>query len=190
MRLTIKGRNVEVTDALRSYVEKRFSKLEKYFSNELEGHVTLLVEKGDQRAEATIPINRFILRAEESSADMYASIDQVVDKIERQIRKYKTRINRKAKQTEINIGELMRQEEADLKAAQADQAEADQEDTADKISKVKQFHVRMMDPEEAIMQMELLDHDFFIFLNADSDAIDVVYRRKGGTYGLLQPLMK
>ncbi|MDU1028650.1 MAG: ribosome-associated translation inhibitor RaiA [Clostridiales bacterium] len=188
MRLTIKGRNVEVTDALRTYVEKRFSKLEKYFSKELEGTVTLLVEKGEQRAEATIPINRFILRAEESGMDMYASIDQVVDKIERQVRKYKTRLNRKAKQTEVNIGELLRQEEAEQKTA--DTAADLQNEQAEKISKVKQFHVRMMDPEEAIMQMELLDHDFFIFLNSESDAIDVVYRRKGGTYGLLQPLTK
>ena len=146
------------------------------------------MKKGEQRAEATIPINRFILRAEESSMDMYASIDQVVDKIERQVRKYKTRLNRKAKQTEVNIGELLRQEEAEQKTA--DTAAELQNEQAEKISKVKQFHVRMMDPEEAIMQMELLDHDFFIFLNSESDAIDVVYRRKGGTYGLLQPLTK
>ena len=88
MNITIKGRNTEVTPALKEYVEKRFVKLEKYFYNEMQGTVTLIVEKDDHRAEATIPLGRYILRAEESSADMYASIDAVVDKIERQIRKY------------------------------------------------------------------------------------------------------
>ncbi len=179
MKLTIKGRNVEVTEALESYVEKRFQKLEKYFTNELQGTVTLIVEKGSHIAEATIPINRFILRAEDTSGDMYTSIDNIVEKIERQVRKYKTRINRKSKQTEINVGELMAMENAQMAEAK--------EEADDKIVKVKRFAVRMMDPEEAIMQMELLDHDFFVFLNAQSDQVDVIYRRKDGRYGLIQP---
>lgn len=182
MNLTVKGRNVEVTDALREYVDKRFKKLEKYFTKELRGTVTLIVEKDSHIAEATIPINRYILRAEDASGDMYTSIDSVVEKIERQVRKYKTRINRKGKQTEINIAEVLAQNSSKLT-----EEEAAAEEEPDKIVKVKRFAVRMMDPEEAIMQMELLDHDFFVFLNSESDQVDVVYRRKDGRYGLIQP---
>ena len=172
MNITIKGRNTEVTNALKDYVEKRFSKLEKYFYKEMTGTVTLVVEKGDHRAEATIPLGRYILRAEESSNDMYASIDAIVDKIERQIRKYKTRMNRKGKQAKFSPA--------------ADEI-AHAEEAPEIVTKKKTFTVKTMDIEEAVMQMELLDHDFFIFLNADTDDIGVVYRRKDGTYGLIDP---
>lgn len=178
MNIIVKGRNIDVTDALKDYVEKRFSKLEKYFSKELEGTITLVVERGDHRAEATIPLHRYILRAEDTSDDMYASIDAVSDKIERQVRKYKTRMNRKGKQakeeTLINpaVLEENTQEEADI------------------IAKTKSFVLKTMDAEEAVMQMELLDHDFFVFLNADTDDVGIVYRRKDGKYGLLEPTLK
>lgn len=178
MKLTVKGRNVDVTTALHEYVDKRFSKLEKYFANELTGTVTLIVEKDSHIAEVTIPMHRYMLRAEDSSGDMYTSIDNVVEKIERQIRKYKTRINRRTKQTEISIADM-------LETSPAPAVEEHEE--SDKIVKVKRFPVRMMDPEEAIMQMELLDHDFFVFLNSESDKVDIVYRRKDGQYGLIQP---
>lgn len=175
MKLTIKGRNTEVTDALRDYVNKRFTKLEKYFANELTGTVTLIIEKDKHVAEATIPINRYILRAETTSDDMYASIDSVVEKIERQVRKYKTRINRKAKQADAKIAELLLDPQPVA------------EPEPDTIVKTKRFPVKVMDVEEAIMQMELLGHDFFVFLNPENDQIDVVYRRNDGRYGLLQP---
>ncbi|MDO4280906.1 MAG: ribosome-associated translation inhibitor RaiA [Peptococcaceae bacterium] len=176
MNITIKGRNIEITGALKDYVEKRFSKLEKYFYNEMQGTVTLIVEKDDHRAEATIPLGRYILRAEESSDDMYASIDAICDKIERQVRKYKTRMNRKGKQAK-----------AEPIFTPAPEEEAAEPELHDKISRTKTFTVKPMDAEEAIMQMELVDHDFYVFLNVDTDHIGVVYRRKDGTYGLIDP---
>lgn len=173
MRITVKAKNTQVTEPLTDYVEKRFAKLEKYFADaDLSSTVTLIVEKGLHRVEATIPMSRYILRAEDNSNDMYASIDGVVDKLERQIRKYKTKINRKGKVQAIN----------DL--PQDSIAEED-----GKIIKTKSFVVKPMDEEEAIMQMELLEHDFFVFLNADTNAINVIYKRKDGQYGLIQPVI-
>lgn len=176
MNLQIKGRNTEITDALRAYVNKRFSKLEKYFTREMQGTVTLIIERNKHICEATIPINRFILRAEESSHDMYASIDSVVEKLERQVRKYKTRINRKGKQVNMDFVPFVETPETE---------EVPQEE--DRIVKTKRFIVKPMDPEEAVMQLELLDHDFFIFLNMETNNVEVVYRRNDGKYGLIQP---
>ena len=177
MRITVKAKNTQVTEPLTDYIEKRFAKLEKYFADaDLSGTVTMIVEKGLHRVEATIPMSRYILRAEDSSNDMYASIDGVVDKLERQIRKYKTKINRKGKTQTIN----------DLPPAQDAPAIVEEDG---QIIKTKSFVVKPMDEEEAIMQMELLEHDFFVFLNADSNAINVVYKRKDGQYGLIQPIV-
>lgn len=174
MKISVKAKNTQVTEPLTDYIEKRFAKLEKYFVDaNLTGTVTLVVEKGLHRVEATIPLNRYILRAEDSSNDMYASIDGVVDKLERQIRKYKTKINRKGKVQTFN----------DLPPVQ--EAPAIEED--EKIIKTKTFVVKPMDEEEAIMQMELLEHDFFVFLNAETNSINVVYKRKDNHYGLIQP---
>lgn len=182
MKLTVKGKNITITDALENYVEKRFDKLEKYFQDEMHGTVTLSIEKNAQIAEATFPINHYILRAEDSSDDMYASIDGIVEKIERQIRKYKTRVNRKARQQ--NQAMLaFKPFEDDVEPSDDSMQLSD----GIEITKVKSFNVKPMDPEEAVMQMELLDHDFFVFLNDESQAIDVVYRRKDGKYGLIQP---
>ena len=178
MNITITGRNIEVTPALKEYVEKRFAKLEKYFYNDMQGTVTLVVEEDEHRAEATIPLGRYILRAEESSDDMYASIDAASDKIERQVRKYKTRMNRKGKQAK-----------AEPMFSAAIEAEIPDDDLSDVISKKKTFTLKHMDVEEAILQMELVDHDFYIFLNAATDNVGVVYRRKDGSYGLIDPQM-
>lgn len=175
MRINVKAKNTQVTEPLTDYINKRFSKLEKYFVDaDLTGTVTLIVEKGIHRVEATIPLNRYILRAEESSGDMYASIDGVVDKLERQIRKYKTKVNRKGKvQTfadtvEANVAPL---------------------DEDEKVIKTKTFVLKPMDEEEAIMQMELLGHTFFVFLHAETNNVNVVYKRKDGQYGLIQPTL-
>ncbi len=174
MRISVKAKNTQVTEPLTDYIEKRFAKLEKYFVDaDLAGTVTLVVEKGLHRVEATIPLTRYILRAEDSSNDMYASIDGVVDKLERQIRKYKTKINRKGKVPTFN----------ELPPVQDAPVVEDDE----KIIKTKTFVVKPMDEEEAIMQMELLEHDFFVFLNADTNSINVVYKRKDNHYGLIQP---
>ena len=179
MNLQLRGKNTEVTEGLRNYVEKRFAKLEKYFTREMTGTVTLIIERNEHIIEATIPINRFILRAEESSHDMYTSIDNVVEKIERQVRKYKTRVNRKGKQVGMDYLPFTTTEELDNT----------EEDVAnnDRVEKTKTFVVKPMDVEEAIMQLELVDHDFFVFLNDKTDEIEVVYRRKGNKYGLIQP---
>ena len=179
MNLQLRGKNTEVTEGLRNYVEKRFAKLEKYFTREMTGTVTLIIERNEHIIEATIPINRFILRAEESSHDMYTSIDNVVEKIERQVRKYKTRVNRKGKQVGMDYLPFTTTEELDNT----------EEDVInnDHIEKTKTFVVKPMDVEEAIMQLELVDHDFFVFLNDKTDEIEVVYRRKGNKYGLIQP---
>ena len=179
MNLQLRGKNTEVTEGLRNYVEKRFAKLEKYFTREMTGTVTLIIERNEHIIEATIPINRFILRAEESSHDMYTSIDNVVEKIERQVRKYKTRVNRKGKQVGMDY----------LPFTTTEEPESTEEDVVnnDRIEKTKTFVVKPMDVEEAIMQLELVDHDFFVFLNDKTDEIEVVYRRKGNKYGLIQP---
>ena len=174
MNITIKGRNTEVTNALKDYVEKRFSKLEKYFYNEMTGTVTLVVEKGDHRAEATIPLGRYILRAEESSNDMYASIDAIVDKIERQIRKNKTRLERRLK-----VG-------AFDKTVLAGNQWNDAEDEPICITRTKKFVMKPMTPEEAVLQMNLIGHEFFLFTNAEDGKICVVYKKKNEEYGLIE----
>lgn len=174
MKFTLKTKNTQVTEPLNDYIEKRFSKLDKYFADDsLTATVTLIVEKGVHRVETMIPINRYMLRAEEKSNDMYASIDGVVDKLERQIRKYKTRVNRKSKGQQAFTDAI------------PDVAEEKDE----KAIKVKTFMVRPMDEEEAILQMELLEHDFFVFLNAESNEINVVYKRKDDNYGLIKPTL-
>ena len=172
MRINVKAKNTQVTEPLTDYINKRFSKLEKYFVDaDLAGTVTLVVEKGIHRVEATIPLNRYILRAEENSNDMYASIDGVVDKLERQIRKYKTKVNRKGKvQTFAEV------------AAEAEVAAAPEDEKA---IKTKSFVLKPMDEEEAILQIELLNHDFFVFKNIDEECVSVIYKRKDGNYGII-----
>lgn len=178
MNITVKAKNTQVTAPLKEYVDKRFAKLEKYFTNEMQGTVTLVVEREKHRVEATIPVNRYLLRAEETSNDMYASIDGVVDKLERQIHKYKTRVNRKGKVNSF----------ADLPPVTvAPAAEPEPDEELAKPIKVKRFTVKPMDEEEAILQMELLGHDFFVFLNAETNTVNVVYKRHDNSYGLIDP---
>jgi putative sigma-54 modulation protein len=176
MKLILRGKDIEVTDALRDYVQKRIGKIDKYFDFDTVAQVTLIVEHGEHKVEVTADINGMILRAEEATGDMYASIDMVVDKLERQIAKYKTRINRKARQG------------GGLKAM-ADLPKVDEEEDMD-IVKTKRFVVKPMPVEEALLQMNLLGHDFFVFINAEIDEISVVYRRKDGKYGLIEPALK
>ena len=176
MNITVKAKNTQVTEPLKEYVDKRFAKLEKYFTNEMQGTVTLVVEREKHRVEATIPVNRYLLRAEETSNDMYASIDGVVDKLERQIHKYKTRVNRKGKVASF----------ADLPPVSAP-AEPEPDEELAKPIKVKRFTVKPMDEEEAILQMELIGHDFFVFLNAETNEVNVVYKRHDNSYGLIEP---
>lgn len=171
MQIILKGRNIEITKALRDYVEKRLSKLGKYIEDLNEVYVTLLVEKDRHRVEVTVPFNGLILRGEEQTADMYSSVDLVIEKLEKQIEKYKTRINKKAKNQSIRDVVMNYEEEQD----------------EPRIVRTKRFAFKPMPVEEAIMQMNLLGHNFFVFSNGETDEVNVVYKRKDGNYGLIEP---
>ncbi|MDR5659798.1 ribosome-associated translation inhibitor RaiA [Serpentinicella sp. ANB-PHB4] len=175
MNIIISGRNVEVTDALRDAVEQKVSKLSKYFEMDTEVQATLSVEKNRQIIEVTIPMSGTILRAEEATEDMYSSIDRVVDKLVRQLKKYKTKLEkRNVKYDTIRFENIPTYEPKD-----------DYEDS--KIVKTKRFPVKPMGSEEAVLQMELIGHNFFVFANADTDEVNVVYKRNDGQYGLIEP---
>jgi putative sigma-54 modulation protein len=174
MKMNYTGKNVEVTEALKDVTEKKLGKLDKYFQKDIEGNVTFSVEKNRKIIEVTINLPGTILRAEESSDDMYASIDKAVDVLERQMRKHKTKLQRRYQNGETirfeNIAPLLVEEEEKLK-----------------VVKRKKFDLKPMSTEEAILQMELLRHNFFVFMNADSEEISVIYKRKDGHYGLIEP---
>ena len=174
MKVTVIAKNIELTQALKEIVQKKISKLEKYFEVEVEAKGTLSVQKNRQIIEVTIPFNGAILRSEESTDDMYKSIDLVEDKLERQIRKQKTRLSRK------NNGSLKF-------AALNDSKVESNEDDEGSLVKVKKFGVKPMDSEEAILQMDLLGHNFFVYQDSESSKVNVVYKRKDGNYGLLEP---
>ena len=173
MRYIIKGRNVEVTEGLKSAVTDKIGKLEKYFSEDTEAYVTLSVEKERHKVEVTIPMKGNTLRAEETNSDMYVSIDLVQETLERQLKKYKNKI-------------VDRKHSADVFAPSFLEMDYDEDDSI-KIEKSKRFAVKPMDPEEACLQMELLGHSFYVFRNSETDEINVVYKRKGNTYGLIEP---
>ncbi|RKD32343.1 ribosome hibernation-promoting factor, HPF/YfiA family [Thermohalobacter berrensis] len=174
MKLIITGRNMEVTDALKDTVRRKLGKLDKYFHEDVEVHATLSVEKNRQIFEVTIPINGRMIRAEESTEDMYTSIDKSIDILERQIRKHKTKLQKR-----YNNGETIRFE--NIKPLSVEK------DSTPKIVKTKRFAMKPMDAEEAVLQMELLGHDFFVFTNGETDEVNVVYKRKDGNYGLIEP---
>ncbi len=175
MKINVRGKNMEVSPALQEYLEKRMGKLEKYFDSQIEVQVTMSIVKGDHIVEATISIDGLILRGEETSQDIYASIDMVVDKLERQMHKYKTKINRKLKYSGIkDLNEQMVETKP-------------QEDDEPVVVRTKRFAMKPMSVEEAILQMNLLGHSFFVFANADTEEINVLYARKDGNYGLIEP---
>ena len=175
MNIQFVGKNVEVTDALREVTEKKLNKLEKYFQESIEGNVTFSTQKNNKTIEVTINIPGTIIRAEETSDDMYASIDKSVDVLERQIRKYKTKLQKKYKE-----GQTIRFENVlPLKE--------EEEDDKPNIVRTKRFSVKPMSSEEAILQMELLGHNFFVFREGDTNQIGVIYKRKDGNYGLIEP---
>lgn len=170
MRIITRGKNIEVTDALKDYVDKKIGKIAKYFDEDTEALVTLSVVKGTHVVDATLLLQGgMLIRGEVESPDMYASIDMVTEKLERQIRKYKTRINRKARQLGTN----------------GDDGTSCEDEP--KIVKTKRFAIKPMLPDEAVLQMNLLEHDFFMFINAETNKANVVYRRKDGNFGLIEP---
>ena len=178
MKISVRGKNIEATPALVDYAEKKISKLEKHFDKATDVQVVLSVIREDHIVEVTMNINGLILRGEESTGDMYASIDMVVDKLERQLKKYKTRMNKSLRQRGVRvISEKLALTEA----------EARMEDEAPQVVRTKRFTLKPMSTEEAILQMDLLGHNFFVFSSAENDAVNVVYRRRDGHYGLIEP---
>ncbi len=174
MRFTITGRNMEVSSGLREAIEEKLGKLEHYFTPTTEVIVTLSIQRGEQKIEVTIPIKGGIIRAEEASSDMYVSIDLVEEVIERQVRRYKKKIIDR-KQSAQSFSQLFLENEDPV------------EDEEINIVKTKRFGMKPMFPEDACVEMELLGHNFYMFLNAETDQVNVVYKRKGNTYGLIEP---
>ena len=174
MKVTVYAKNIELTDALKSTVEKKISKLSKYFDGDVEAKATLSVVRNNQIVEVMIPFNGIYLRGEESTDDMYKSIDLVEDKLEGQIRKQKTKLLKKNK---FNS----------LKFSIPSEIKIEEEKDDAKIVKSKKFDMKPMLKDEAVLQMELISHDFFVFKNAETDELNVVYKRKDGNYGLIEP---
>lgn len=180
----IRGENIEVTEALREHVERKVSKLERYFTETPNAnvHVNLKVRANKQaKVEITIPIPQLVLRAEEDHDDMYAAIDLIVDKLERQIRKHKTKVNRKFREKGSDA-ELF----AILSEAANNNNTDDEDDDELQIVRTKRFDLKPMDSEEAVLQMNMLGHSFFVYTDAESDETNIVYRRKDGKYGLIE----
>ena len=173
MKFTISGKNIEVTEGMKNAVIEKLGKLERYFTPETEIIVTMSVEKERQKIEVTIPVKGNIIRSEQVSNDMYVSIDLVEEVIERQLRKYKTKIVEKQQE-----GTNFKKEFLEKDAEPAEEI---------KIIRTKHFGIKPMYPEDACIQMELLGHNFFVFFNAETEEVNVVYKRKGNTYGLIEP---
>ncbi len=175
MNFIISGKNIDVTPGLKSCIEQKLGKLERYFTPETEIIVTLSVEKERQKIEVTIPVKGHIIRSEQSSNDMYVSIDLVEEVIERQLRKYKNKLVAR------------NQEGSNFKQEFFESEDTSSEDDAIKIIRTKRFGIKPMFPEDACIQMDLLGHDFYVFFNAETEEVNVVYKRKNGTFGLIEP---
>lgn len=174
---TIRGKNIEVTPALRDYVEKKVGKVTKYFDNVGEITVLLTVSKDRHIVEVTVPIQGLLIRGQEATMDMYTSIDLVIEKIERQIRKYKTKLEKRFREGSMKTEFIAQQGAGSGKYAEEDDAV---------VIKTKRFVVKPMDVQEAIMQMNLLNHDFFVYRDSKTEDVNVVYKRKDGKYGLIE----
>lgn len=174
MRYNIRGEKVEITDAIKSYIEDKIGKLDKYFDDaeNINANVVIKVRGKEQKIEITVPAMHYTLRSEESHDDLYAAIDLTVDKLERQIRKNKTKINSKIKKNIIQNFEM------DL--------EDNFEENDSEVLKRKKIDMKPMDEEEAMLQMNMLGHSFFVFKNVDTDSICVLYLRKDGNYGIIE----
>ena len=171
MRIDIRGDKVKITEAIKSQIEEKLGKLDQYFENpeELKAYVVVRVRNKEQIIEVTIPTPKFTLRSETSESDLYAAIDLTMDKLERQIRKNKTKMRRKFK--DVLQYEMM--------------IDIPEEEEESSIVKRKTIELRPMDEDEAILQMELVDHDFFVFKNVDTESVSVLYKRKDGSYGII-----
>jgi putative sigma-54 modulation protein len=174
MLVTVNGKNIELTGALREYAEKKVAKIAKFFEKSPVGaQVTLSTERSKHVVDITVQVNGLLLRGEAKTDDMYVSIDNAIDKIERQVHKFKTKINRKFQK--------------DNQVVLIPSTTVAKEDPEPQIKRTKRFAIKPMSVEEAVMQMDLLDHDFYVFSNSDTEEVNVVYRRKDGNYGLIEP---
>ena len=173
MKITISGKNIDVTDGLRTAVQDKIGKLERYFMPETEVQVTLSVEKDRQKIEVTIPVKGNIIRSEQVSSDMYVSIDLVEEVIERQLKKYKNKLVDQQQASSFFKQEYIEKDYMD--------------DEEVKIIRTKRFDIKPMYPEDACVQMELLGHNFYVFCNAEPEQVNVVYKRNGNTYGVIEP---
>jgi len=176
MRVIVSGKNISVRPSIREYIEGKLDKFDKYFKSDVDVKVTLGVVKDRHTVEITMPLKHGVtFRAEETSGDMYSSIDMVMDKLTKQMRKHKTKIERRYHKHES------------IKVADIPSYEGVEEES--KIVRTKAIPIKPMDPEEAVLQMEMLNHDFFVFMNGDTEEVNVVYIRKDGNYGLIEPTM-
>ncbi|WP_285228723.1 ribosome-associated translation inhibitor RaiA [Planococcus sp. ISL-109] len=184
LQFNIRGENIEVTPAIRDHIEKKIEKIERYFTDgaNATAMVNLKTYNHNQtKVEVTIPMKNLTLRAEERHADLYAAIDLIVAKLERQIRKYKTKVNRKFRDREgMGLAFAIAESEAQNNGA----ADSEEEDL--RIVRTKQFDLKPMDEEEAVLQMNMLGHNFFVFTDAESNGTNIVYKRKDGSYGLIE----
>jgi putative sigma-54 modulation protein len=181
MNYNIRGENIEVTPAIREYVEKKIAKLEKYFTEVPDATVNVnlrVFSDKKSKVEVTIPMTQLVLRAEEANEDMYAAIDLIADKLERQIRKHKTKVNRKFREKGSVTSMFTVNEDKEVPIIEEDL----------ELVRTKRFDLKPMDSEEAILQMNMLGHNFYVFTNADSHQTNVVYKRKDGRYGLIETL--
>lgn len=176
MRISISGKNLEISDYLRDLVEKKVNKLERYFAQDTEVQVTLSVEKNRHIVEVTIPYDGGLIRAEEVTGDMYASVDNVLDKLEKQILRHRTRLEKSLRNDAFKYDEPLFGGNYE-----------DFEEEASRIVRVKRFNIKPMDEEEAMLQLEMLGHSFYVFINADTGKMNVLYKRKDGNYGLIEP---
>ncbi|GAA4718896.1 ribosome hibernation-promoting factor, HPF/YfiA family [Brevibacillus fulvus] len=181
MKLNIRGENIQITEALRDYVEKKVGRLDRYFDNPVptEVQVTLRVLRGEGTIEVTIPLPNVLMRAEATDSDMYAAIDLVVEKLERQIRKHKTKLSRKMRMAAGN--------KVAIRDAEPVTVIDQDEDVEIDIVRIKRFNLKPMDAEEAVLQMDMLGHNFFVYQNSETNQVNVVYRRNDGRYGLIEP---
>lgn len=180
LKFNIRGENIEVTPAIREHVETKIDKVERYFNEDVDAtaNVNLKVYNDKQtKVEVTIPMKNLTLRAEERHDDMYAAVDLIVAKLERQIRKHKTKVNRKFRERD-GVGIYFAQE---MQSAGSESADEDYE-----VVRTKQFDLKPMDQEEAILQMNMLGHDFYIYTDAESNGTSIVYKRRDGKYGLIE----
>ncbi|HZH60856.1 MAG TPA: ribosome-associated translation inhibitor RaiA [Metabacillus sp.] len=182
MRYNVRGENIEITPALREYAEKKIGKLERYFEESVDANVNVnLKYYNDQESkiEVTIPMTDLVLRAEENHQDMYAAIDLVVNKLERQIRKHKTKVNRKLREQGAPKFVFSNYQPEDISQEEVEESE--------EVVRTKRFNLKPMDSEEAILQMDMLGHNFFVYTDAKTNKTNVVYKRKDGKYGLIEP---